>query len=342
MNNEVIEYINLLIHGDEKLRQFYAHNGAFAFATTLVYRFKGDIYVHRESESIIWCDCSPKGYHYYNAFGALPDYELWEVIPIKYLNLALKRNLITAGELSEEDHKSFIGFCDKYDFNTDGCINHKVNGKMHRIDLCTKKDGLYLYDVSKLTLYTESNEGLQRFIADNSLEGINTYWFTVEDHLNPAYKYDKGSGILTVYEEHGVYEFCQSQGIKLQLFNMPVVLSSKMTSCYRLFSGCFSFNQKVEFPPNCTDFGSCFSGCSMYNQPTIIPNGAIDCSGMFYDCSRYDQETTVPASVKRTDSMFGSCKNLRHRVHIGANQLSENTFDGCKYMNSDGTICAYL
>ena len=80
----------------------------------------------------------------------------------------------------------------------------------------------------------------------------------------------------------------------------------------------------------------------MYNQSTIIPNGTINCSEMFYDCSSYDQETIVPTSVKRTESMFSSCENFRHRVHISANQLSEDTFDDCKYMNSDSTTCVYL
>lgn len=116
---------------------------------------------------------------------------------------------------------------------------------------------------------------------------------------------------------------------------MPVTLSTDMTDCSNLFSGCNKFNHRVELPPNCTNFEQCFWECFEYNQPTGIPGSAINCRAMFGCCFSYAQPTVVPEGVKITDSMFYKCGKLRE-VAIAANQIQGSTLEGCAYIGADG------
>lgn len=333
MADDIARYIEKLVCYNDKLKQSCLNDGSVIFGLLLQYKFGGELFVHREDKTVILRLESQEGYKYYNACGRLPDIFDCEIVPLKNLDEDLVHKI--GSEFSELDNKHFMGACDAYDYATKGYISRSANNVLYQLNICTEKEGVYLYDFPTCALYVNDEGGVKQFIADSHLEDVGIDWLTVKYHLDPSYKWDSESATLTVYESNGIHMFCNAQDIDIRSFDMPVILSADMTDCFNLFGGCNKFNHRVELPPNCTNFEQCFWECFEYNQPTSIPSSAINCRAMFGCCYNYEQHTVVPEGVKITDQMFYKCNKLRE-VAIANNQAQESTFEGCAYIGSDG------
>ena len=90
--------------------------------------------------------------------------------------------------------------------------------------------------------------------------------------------YEFNNGVLTVYSNTGVKDYCRDCDINPGDFNQPVVISKGVESCFRMFEGCTSFN-----------------------QPITIPEGVENCKFMFEGCKALSEHNTDPGVPKEVD-----------------------------------------
>lgn len=85
--------------------------------------------------------------------------------------------------------------------------------------------------------------------------------------------YEFSNGVLTVYSNTGVKDYCYDNRYRWNEFNEVTVIAEGVTDCSYMFEGCAEFNHPVAIPDSVTDCSYMFDGCYTFNHPVEIPNG---------------------------------------------------------------------
>ena len=173
------------------------------------------------------------------------------------------------------------------------------------------------------------------------------FWEESLMKLKEKYIYDEGSDKITIcYEPNrkqdnntAIKDFCYDYGIRLEDFNISVIIGENVTNCSHLLTGCKNFNQPVMMHDRIINTWEMFSGCEKFNQPIILPDSIKICEAMFRDCKSFNQKITLPAKVVKTTGMFVGCESFNQPIDLPENlTISIGMFKLCKKFNQKITL----
>lgn len=154
-----------------------------------------------------------------------------------------------------------------------------------------------------------------------------------------TYKYDEQNNALRVYYPPGVHNFCRDNNVRLEEFNLPVVIDDTIKSCSSMFKGCRVFNQKVIIPDGVDDCYEMFLDCESFNQPINLPESVKRVYHMFMNCKSFNQTIKIPPDVKKMVGMFVGCEALNQPIILPENgEIFMGALKDCKSFNQKVTL----
>lgn len=147
------------------------------------------------------------------------------------------------------------------------------------------------------------------------------------------------NGILRVYSNTGVKDYCEDNDILFSKFNIPVEIDESVQDCNDMFNGdCAVFEEYTQ-----ADYFSSF------NQPITIPYGVRMCDFMFSNCEHFNQDLELPPTVESAVHMLSYCIRfnkslvLNEGLQYCSNMLSDcHMFNQCITIPSTVRDCRYL
>ena len=114
--------------------------------------------------------------------------------------------------------------------------------------------------------------------------------------MEKTYLYDKDTQILTVYANSGVHDYCKDNGVRVEDFNIKVIIDNTVTDCSEMLMGCSSFNHRITVPRSVTNCTGMFYGCVSLSKPVTMPESL---SSPY----KFDSITEIEHSPKLPDGM---------------------------------------
>lgn len=159
----------------------------------------------------------------------------------------------------------------------------------------------------------------------------NTYVFDEKKNIvkvcsNPSW--DKNNTAIR--------DFCEDYNIKLEEFDIPVIIEGFVKNCAKLFEGCTSFNQKVLLPDGVLTCREMFRWCETFNQEIILPESLGGVAGMFQYCKSFNQPIKIPHRITNCAGMFMGCESLNQPITLTENiTVCVAMFKYCKAYNQE-------
>lgn len=154
--------------------------------------------------------------------------------------------------------------------------------------------------------------------------------------MDKEYDFDEKNHVVRIYSPVGIKTFCREHKIKIEEFNLPVLLDDSITHCSGMFQGCTSFNQPVVIPERVAGCMDMFCDCKAFNQPVKMPAYVVQCARMFVGCSSFNQPIELPKYAAYCYDMFAQCKSFNQKIELPLR--AENTsgmFAGCSSFNQE-------
>lgn len=107
-----------------------------------------------------------------------------------------------------------------------------------------------------------------------------------------TYSFDEIKQTLTVYDNHGVTDFCEENNLDIAEFNYLTVIAKKVTNCDNLFKGCSAFNHPITIPSTVKRCNRMFSSCTSLKQTVVIPSTVVKHEKMFEGCPLMNEDGT--------------------------------------------------
>ena len=123
-------------------------------------------------------------------------------------------------------------------------------------------------------------------------------------------------GVLHVFTDTGVHDYCEENGIAREDFNQPIVISDDIESCSYMLSGCASFNQPLTIPLcEQKQYGGMLHNCASFNSTItwskdFASYGDIYTVQMFEGCISLQSITLPECHLGFAESMFSGCHAL--------------------------------